>query len=94
MVLEIEVLGARAIKRQMPEAVLVFIAPPAVADLEARLRGRGTDSSEEIEHRLRIARGRDGAVDEFDHVIVNDDTERAAAELSAVGSAHETRSTR
>jgi len=56
VVLEIEVVGARAVKRQMPEAVLVFIAPPAVADLEARLRGRGTDSDAEIEHRLEIAR--------------------------------------
>jgi guanylate kinase len=89
-VLEIEVIGARAVKRQMPEAVLVFIAPPAVADLEARLRGRGTDSSEEIEDRLEIARREMDALPEFDHVIVNDEAERAAAELAAlVGSTHD-----
>ncbi len=90
VVLEIEVVGARAIKRQMPEAVLVFIAPPAVSDLEARLRGRGTDSDAEIEHRLGIARREMEAQPEFDHVIMNDDAERAAAELAAlVGSAHD-----
>jgi guanylate kinase len=90
VVLEIEVVGARAVKRRMPEAVLVFIAPPRVADLEARLRGRGTDSDEEIEDRLEIARREMAALPEFDHVIVNDTAERAAAELAAlVGAAHD-----
>jgi guanylate kinase len=90
VVLEIEVVGARAVKLQMPEAVLVFIAPPEVADLEARLRGRGTDTDDEIENRLRIARREMEAKTEFDHVIVNDDAECAAADLAAlVGSVHE-----
>jgi guanylate kinase len=90
VVLEIEVVGARAVKQQMPEAVLVFIAPPDVADLEARLRGRGTNSDQEIEDRLEIARREMEALPEFDHVIVNDAAERAAAELAGlVGSAHE-----
>jgi guanylate kinase len=90
VVLEIEVVGARAVKLQMPEAVLVFIAPPEVADLEARLRGRGTDTDEEIESRLAIARREMEAQTEFDHVIVNDDAERAAAELAElVSSAHQ-----
>ena len=90
VVLEIEVVGARAVKLQMPEAVLVFIAPPEVADLEARLRGRGTDTDEEIDSRLAIARREMEAQTEFDHVIVNDDAERAAAELAElVSSAHQ-----
>jgi guanylate kinase len=90
VVLEIEVVGARAVKLQMPEAVLVFIAPPEVSDLETRLRGRGTDTDDEIEGRLAIARREMEAQAEFDHVIVNDDAERAAAELAAlVGSVHE-----
>jgi guanylate kinase len=90
VVLEIEVVGARAVKQQMPEAILVFIAPPAVADLGARLRGRGTDSDEEIEDRLEIARREMEAQPEFDHVIVNDNAERAAAELAdLVSSTHE-----
>jgi guanylate kinase len=70
--------------------VLVFIAPPEVSDLETRLRGRGTDTDDEIEGRLAIARREMEAQAEFDHVIVNDDAERAAAELAAlVGSVHE-----
>ena len=90
VVLEIEVVGARAVKQQMPGAVMVFIAPPTVSDLEARLRGRGTNSDEEIGSRLEIARREMEAQPEFDHVIVNDDAERAAAELAAlVGSAHD-----
>ena len=90
VVLEIEVVGARAIKRHMPEAVLVFIAPPEAADLEARLRGRGTDTDEEIEDRLKIARREMESQTEFDHVIVNDDAERAAADLAAlVRAAHD-----
>ena len=90
VVLEIEVQGARAVKQQMPEAVLVFIAPPEVADLEARLRGRGTDTDEEIENRLEIARREMEAQPEFDHVIVNDAAECAAAELAAlVGSTND-----
>jgi guanylate kinase len=90
VLLEIEVQGARQVRAAMPEAVLVFIAPPAVGDLEARLRGRGTDSPEEINDRLEIARREMEAQPEFDYVIVNDDAERAADELvMLVGSAHE-----
>ena len=84
VVLEIEVVGARAVKRQMPDAVLVFIAPPEMADLERRLRGRDTDSDEEIEDRMRIARTEMEAKPEFDYVITNDDAGRASAELAAL----------
>jgi guanylate kinase len=82
VVLEIDVPGARAIERQLPESVLVFIAPPDIADLEARLTARGTNSAQDIEARLRIARAELGAMNEFRHVIVNDDVERAADELT------------
>lgn len=78
VVLEIEVVGAREIKRQLPDAVLVFVAPPAIADLEQRLRSRAANSPEEIAHRLEIAREEMQAQPEFDHVIVNDDVARAA----------------
>jgi guanylate kinase len=81
VVLEIEVVGARAIKQQLPDAVLVFVAPPAIADLEQRLRSRAANSSEEIAHRLEIAREEMQARPEFDHVIVNDDVVRAADDL-------------
>jgi guanylate kinase len=84
VVLEIEVAGAREIKRQMPSAVLVFVAPPTMADLEARLRGRRQNTETEVADRLRIAAAELKAQPEFDHVIVNDDAERAAGELAEV----------
>lgn len=84
VVLEIEVAGAREIRRQMPDAVLVFVAPPTMAELEARLRGRRQNTEAEVADRLRIAAAEMEAQPEFDHVIVNDDAERAAAELAEV----------
>jgi guanylate kinase len=84
VVLEIEVAGAREIRRQMPSAVLVFVAPPTMAELEARLRGRRQNTETEVADRLRIAAAELEAQPEFDHVIVNDDAERAAQELAEV----------
>jgi guanylate kinase len=81
VVLEIEVQGARQIRETMPEAVQVFVAPPSPEDLRRRLEGRGTDSGEQIASRLAVAAGELAAREEFPHVIVNDDAERAAAEL-------------
>jgi guanylate kinase len=81
VVLEIEVQGARQVRAAMPEAVLIFIAPPGPEALRERLEGRGTDSSEAIERRLRTAELELEAQVEFPHVIVNDDVQTAAAEL-------------
>jgi guanylate kinase len=81
VVLEIEVQGARQVRAAMPEAVLIFIAPPDPAALRERLRDRGTDSSEAIERRLRTAEIELEAQDEFPHVIVNDDLQEAASRL-------------
>jgi guanylate kinase len=81
VVLEIEVQGARQIRSSMPEAVQIFIAPPNPAALRERLAGRGTDSEEEIEARLRTAEKELEAAPEFPHTVVNDDVQRAAAEL-------------
>jgi guanylate kinase len=81
VVLEIDVEGAREVKRLLPHAVLVFIAPPTVADLETRLRHRETNSPAEIETRLAIACAELGAARHFDHRITNDDVSRAAEEL-------------
>jgi guanylate kinase len=81
VVLEIEVQGARQVRETMPEAVQVFVAPPDPSDLERRLRGRGTDSEEAIEARLRTAERELEARREFPHVVVNDEIERAAGEL-------------
>lgn len=84
VVLEIEVQGARQVRAAMPEAVLVFIAPPDPAALRARLKHRGTDTSEAIDERLKTAEIELDAQPEFRHVVVNDELDRAAAELEAI----------
>jgi guanylate kinase len=84
VVLEIEVEGARQVRAAMPDSVQVFIAPPDPADLRRRLAGRGTDSSEAIERRLARAAEELAAQDEFRHVVVNDEIERAVAELERI----------
>ncbi len=84
VILEIELQGARAVRRALPDATLVFIAPPSLAELAERLRGRGTESDAAIARRLHIAETEVAAAGEFDHVVVNDDAERAADELAAI----------
>ncbi len=84
VVLEIEVQGARQVRETMPDALQVFIAPPSVEALRARLIGRGTDSPEQIEQRLRTAERELRARPEFAHVVVNDRLEQATDELAAI----------
>jgi guanylate kinase len=84
VVLEIEVQGARQIRERMPEAEQVFIAPPSLEALRARLVGRGTDASEDVERRLQTAREELAAEPEFGHVVVNDRLEAAVAELERI----------
>jgi len=84
VVLEIEVQGARQVRAAMPEAVQVFIAPPSLDALRARLIGRGTDDAEEVERRLRVAEQELAAQPEFAHVVVNDRLEDALDELTAI----------
>jgi len=79
--LEIEVQGARQVRAAMPEAVAVFIAPPSRDALRARLIGRGTDTPEQVQTRMRTAERELEAQPEFSHVIVNDRLEQATAEL-------------
>lgn len=84
VVLEIEVQGARQIRDAMPEAIEVFIAPPSVEALRARLVGRGTDAPGDVEARLETALDELQAREEFSHVIVNDRLEEATEELVAI----------
>ena len=80
--LEIELQGARQVRERLPEALQVFIAPPSLDALRARLAGRGSDSYEQIEERLSVAEGELAAArNEFEHVVVNDRLETAADEL-------------
>ena len=82
--LEIELQGARLVRGAMPDARLVFLAPPSFDDLAVRLGGRGTEDPQRIRQRLDVARIEMAAEDEFDHVVVNDDLESAADRLLAL----------
>lgn len=84
VVLEIEVQGARQVRAAMPEAVQVFIAPPSLQALRTRLIGRGTDDSDEVERRLRVAEEELLAQPEFGHVVVNDRLDEALERLTAI----------
>lgn len=83
VLLEIDLHGARQVRAQMPEARLVFLAPPSFEELARRLVGRGTEDPVKVRDRLDRARIELAAEDEFDLVVVNDDLERAADRLVA-----------
>ena len=84
VILEIELQGALQVKKRLPKAVLVFIAPPSFEELENRLRGRGTETEEVIRKRLAIARQECANMDEFHFIVVNDKVEDAADRLRAI----------
>ncbi len=88
VILEIDWQGARQVRESMPESSSVFILPPSRSELERRLRDRRTDSDEVIERRLRDAVSDMLHWDEFDYVIVNDDLDRAVADLEDVIGGH------
>lgn len=84
VVLEIDVQGALQVQERFPEAVLIFIMPPSAKELEKRLRGRGTEREDILETRLHNAEMEMQYAGCYDHAVVNDDLERAAAELIAL----------
>jgi guanylate kinase len=84
VVLEIELQGARQVRERRPDSIRVFVSPPDPAALRHRLEGRGTDDREAIEHRLETAREELAAEGEFEHVVVNDEVERAVSELERI----------
>jgi guanylate kinase len=84
VVLEIDVVGASQIRERVSGSVLVFIEPPSMEELERRLRGRGTETEERIRLRLETAAWEMEQRDWFDHVVVNDDLERASAHVAAI----------
>ena len=89
VVLEIDTAGALQIKRQMPDALLVFISPPSMEDLEQRLRGRGTEDEASIEKRLDPAKKELALISKYDYVVINDDNEweKTANEIESIVSA-------
>jgi guanylate kinase len=84
VILEIELEGARQVRYSAPEAVQIFMKPPSLEILEARIRSRGQDSEEAIQRRLARAKIEIASADEFDIQIINDDLERAIAELETL----------
>jgi guanylate kinase len=84
VLLEIDWQGAQQVRKLFPQAIGVFIMPPSMVELERRLTGRGTDSTEVITRRLAAAREEMRHVSEFDYVIINDELQRALGDLLSV----------
>ena len=84
VLLEIELEGARQIRKSFPEALQIFIAPPNLFELEKRIRGRGTESEESIRDRLAIANREINAKTEFDAVVINENIDIAFREIECL----------
>jgi guanylate kinase len=84
VLLEIDWQGAQQVRRAMPECVSIFVLPPARQTLAERLARRATDTAEVIRRRLKDAAGDMSHYDEFDYVVVNDDFDRAVADLKRI----------
>ena len=84
VLLEIEVEGAMNVKKKFPDSVLVFVLPPSFTELADRLRGRGTETEEVIERRLKRAREEFECVKHYDYVLLNDNVENAALKLEGI----------
>lgn len=84
VMLEIETVGAMKVKKNYPDAILVFILPPSIEELRNRLTGRGTEDADVIETRLAAAEIELALANEYDYIIVNDNYEAAASKLNTV----------
>ncbi len=94
ILLEIDWQGAAQVRSICPDCISIFILPPSIAELERRLKGRGTDSEKVIEHRMKAAREDVAHVAEFDYVIINNNLNEALKEFNAVVLAARLRTTR
>ncbi|MCM1569427.1 MAG: guanylate kinase [Roseburia sp.] len=82
VILEIEIQGALQVKKKFPESLLLFVTPPDAAELERRLRGRGTETPEVIAARLARASEESEGVEAYDYIVVNDELEKCVEELN------------
>jgi guanylate kinase len=94
VLLDIDVQGGRSVRRIYPDGVYIFVLPPSLADLEERLRARGTDSEERIKLRLENARREIAIAREYDYAVVNDDLEDATRKVLAIIEAETCRASR
>ncbi|MCL2817509.1 MAG: guanylate kinase [Clostridiales bacterium] len=84
LILEIDTQGARQIKAACPSSISIFIKPPSFAELERRIVSRGSENAESLARRLSAAQEEISRSGEYDYVVVNDELERAAAELESI----------
>ena len=84
VILEIEIQGATNIKKAFPESLLIFITPPSAAELEKRLKGRGTETDEVIAKRLKRAYEESDGMDTYDYIVVNDELEECVDEVHRI----------
>ena len=84
VILEIEIQGASNIKKAFPESLLIFVTPPSAAELEKRLRSRGTETEEAIKGRLSRAHEESVGMDQYDFIVINDDLEECVDEVHRI----------
>ena len=84
VVLEIEVQGAMQVKKRYPDALLLFVTPPSVEELERRLRGRGTETDEVIKSRLHRAVEECESMDNYEALVINDDLDKCVKEMNSI----------
>lgn len=81
VILEIEIQGAMKVKEQYPQALLLFVVPPSAEELKRRLTGRGTETEEVIDARLKRAYEESQGIEQYDYLVINDDLDRCVHEL-------------
>jgi guanylate kinase len=94
VILDIDVQGARRVRSTLPDAVLVFVLPPSVAEMKRRLHTRGSENDAELATRMRTARAELDAVKDFDYVVINDDFEDTMRTLDSIIAAERERVSR
>lgn len=94
VVLNVDVQGGLSIKQAYPDAVMIFLLPPSLEELESRLRGRGTDSEEDIQQRLRDAIEEMTVAPKYEYVVVNDEVKTCANRILAIVWAETSRTSR
>lgn len=84
VILEIEIQGMRKVKQMFPEMLPLFVTPPSAAELERRLRGRGTETEEVIKSRLLRAAGEADGVEDYEYIIINDDLQACVSQIHGI----------
>lgn len=84
VILEIEIQGMRKVKQMFPEMLPLFVTPPSAAELERRLRGRGTETEEVIKSRLLRAAGEADGVEDYEYIVINDDLQACVSQIHGI----------